>query len=239
MTSPSSGAQVEDPLADQTAATPGQPSTVRIGTVQAADPIEVLIGGVNGTLVQPKAMGIHGMYRPRIGDVVALLGQSVDGSQSSGSTWLLLGPVSPGTSADWGSRTNFQVESQTIANTAYDAATFLTFCATPFVVPPSGKILLAWSAELRNTVAGSFTLISPEIRTGSVPNAGNLILAASDNRQIRNDNVQIIRSSDTDLIDLITLGATRGQTLNVTLLHRVGANTGPISRRRVTVTPAF
>lgn len=82
---------VEDPLADQTAATPGQPTTARVGTVQGINPIQIEMGG---TIVQAESLGFLTDYNPVVGDRVAMLAQTVDGASSSGSTWLVLGAIS-------------------------------------------------------------------------------------------------------------------------------------------------
>jgi hypothetical protein len=98
----------DEPLADQTAAQPGQPSTIRIGTVQSVNPLSVLLGGQNGTIITPAALGILNDYFPLVGDTVVLVGQSVEGAQSSASSWSILGSLSSSASrrADW---TNYAI----------------------------------------------------------------------------------------------------------------------------------
>jgi hypothetical protein len=235
VTSPIQGANVEDPLAEQSAVTPGQPSTVRTGTITAVSAAGVIQVTMGGTVIDNASLGISGFYRPRVGDTVALLGQSVEGSQSSGSTWLIIGQITSAEAGDWGTVTNYNVEPFTTSSGAYTTAGPSSFVGVPFYAPPSGKILVSWSAELRNTTDGQFTLISPQIAAGAALGSGAVLVPFSDDRQIRNDNIQLVRSSDTDLIS----GLTPGLQMNCTLYHRIGGGTGPISRRRVTVAPAF
>lgn len=111
-----------------------------------------------------------------------------------------------------------------------------TVCGVAFVAPPSGKVMIRWSAELHHGT--SFILVSPQVRTGSTVNAGTIVTTpvdwtANDDRTVRNDNALDVRSSDQDLMYSLVPGSS----YNVTLLHRVGALTGTIGRRRITVTP--
>jgi hypothetical protein len=56
-------------LAQQIATVPGQPSSVRIGTVESVNPIVVSIQGT-----QFANVGVVAAYYPQVGDVVAVLG---------------------------------------------------------------------------------------------------------------------------------------------------------------------
>lgn len=80
-------------LAGSVTETAGQPATVRVGTVVATTP--ELVVEVQGSRLLPEAVGILGAYVPAVGDTVAVLGQSVEGAGSSGSSWLVLGHASP------------------------------------------------------------------------------------------------------------------------------------------------
>lgn len=74
-------------LAQQIAAAPGQPSSVRIGVVSSTDPLTIEAQGTVFTDV-----GVVRGYTPTTGDVVALLGQS-SASGSDPASWLCLGAV--------------------------------------------------------------------------------------------------------------------------------------------------
>lgn len=69
----------------------GQPATIRVGVVVDASP---LIIDMQGTLLQGDNLGRVGTA-PALGDVVLLLGQSVRGAGSSGSSWVCLGKINP------------------------------------------------------------------------------------------------------------------------------------------------
>ena len=222
---------LSEPLAGAVVAAAGQPATVRLGTILQISPtLQIDMGG---TVLDPAAVGINALYRPRVGDVVALLGQSVEGADTSGSTWLLLGSVSPATAGNWATQMGFDQTGFTTNSVAYTTAGVISFCFTPFIVPPSGRVLLHWSAEIHHGT--SFCLVSPQIATGAAAGAGTVIVGATDDRTVRNDATAVTRSAHTDLIT----GLTPFQQLNCTLYHRVGAGTGTIGRRRVVVQPVY
>ena len=75
-------------LADAVVEAAGQPLTSRVGTIRAVNPIEVDIGG---TILNPAVVGCVSSYLPRTGDTVALVGQAVEGADTSGSTWMIVG----------------------------------------------------------------------------------------------------------------------------------------------------
>jgi hypothetical protein len=112
MTSP------DEPLADQTAATPGQPSTVRVGTVQAINPIQILMGG---TVIDRDSLGFLTDYNPVVGDTVAILGQAVEGANSSASTWLVLGAIN---AAAPSRRPELQILAMTQRAAQFDSPTY-------------------------------------------------------------------------------------------------------------------
>jgi hypothetical protein len=74
-------------LADAVVETAGQPLTSRVGTIEEVNPIRVNMGG---TILDPAVVGCASSYLPRIGDTVVLVGQAVDGAESSGSTWMIV-----------------------------------------------------------------------------------------------------------------------------------------------------
>lgn len=69
----------------------GQPATVRVGTVVGTSPLRV---SVQGTVFEGDALGLIGSA-PSLGATVLLLGQSVRGARSSGSSWVILGTLQP------------------------------------------------------------------------------------------------------------------------------------------------
>lgn len=71
--------------------TAGQPLTARVGTVIDTSPFQV---DVQGTIFQGDRLGIIGST-PAVGSVVLLLGQSVKGAKSSGSSWVVMGEINP------------------------------------------------------------------------------------------------------------------------------------------------
>lgn len=76
-------------LADQIFNAAGQPATVRVGTVVATAPLTVDVQGTPFT-----SLGLLDVApAPGLGDVVLLLGQSVKGAKSSGSSWIVLGRI--------------------------------------------------------------------------------------------------------------------------------------------------
>lgn len=65
----------------------GQPLTARIGVVVSTSPLIVNVQGSNFD-----ELGLVGTL-PSLNDTVLLLGQSVKGSSSSGSSWVCLGTI--------------------------------------------------------------------------------------------------------------------------------------------------
>jgi hypothetical protein len=67
----------------------GQPATIRVGVVTSTSPFEVTVQGSAF-----KVLGRIGAA-PALGATVLLLGQSVKGSKSSASSWVVLGQIVP------------------------------------------------------------------------------------------------------------------------------------------------
>lgn len=78
-------------LAEQVVETAGQPCTVRIGVVLAINPTVRV--DIQGAVILPESVGVLGSYVAAVGDTVAVLGQAVEGDDTSASTWLILGPT--------------------------------------------------------------------------------------------------------------------------------------------------
>lgn len=70
----------------------GQSASTRVGVVVSTSPLRVRIQGV---VFEGDSVGRLKSATPAIGDRVLLLGQSVSGSASSGSTWIILDTILP------------------------------------------------------------------------------------------------------------------------------------------------
>lgn len=78
-------------LTDEIFDSSGQPATIRIGVVTSTSPFEVTVQGAPFT-----ELGLLNVAPPpALNAVVILVGQSVRGSKSSGSSWIVLGEVIP------------------------------------------------------------------------------------------------------------------------------------------------
>lgn len=75
-------------LVTQITSAPGQPSSVRIGTITSVRPTVGV--SIQGTIFTD--VGVLGAYYPRTGDVVAVLGQS-NASGTDPTSWLILGTL--------------------------------------------------------------------------------------------------------------------------------------------------
>jgi len=69
----------------------GQPLTARVGIVVSSSPLRV---NVQGTIFEGDSLGLIGST-PSVGAVVLLLGQSVKGAKTSGSSWVVIGTINP------------------------------------------------------------------------------------------------------------------------------------------------
>lgn len=74
-------------LAGSIAEVAGQPATMRVGVVTSTSPLTVNVQGTPFT-----GMGRIGAV-PAVGSTVLMLGQSVQGSRSSGSSWVVVGVI--------------------------------------------------------------------------------------------------------------------------------------------------
>ena len=118
---------MSDDIAQAVQDSGGQPSTVRIGTVVSTNPIQIDLGG---TILGLEALGFLTPYTPSVGDVVALLGQSVEGAQATGSSWLALGAIVAANTGLLGTaafHTNGPAGTQVTNTGAYDDMTAVTF----------------------------------------------------------------------------------------------------------------
>lgn len=79
---------MQQELASGISAAAGQAATTRVGTIAAVNPMRVEVAGV-GLLTE--SVGCVSSYQPRVGDTVALIGQSVEGADGFASSWLIVG----------------------------------------------------------------------------------------------------------------------------------------------------
>lgn len=199
----------------------GQPATVRVGTVVGVNPVVITVQGT-----EFEDVGFLNGAPLAIGATVAILGQS--SISADGSSWLALGGISPVTLAP---AEAVAIPSYNVTSLTYTVAGPVAFCSVAFIVPPSGMVILHWSAEINHGT--NFCLLAPQIATGPGPGTGTVVVAASDDVTVRNDASAVCRTASSELVS----GLTPGQQLNVTLYHRVGGGTGTIGRRRVMVVP--
>ena len=122
MTSPQLPAQIQ--------ATPGAPSSVRIGTVTGINPVIV---SLQGTVLED--VGFLGSYVPAVGDSVVLLGQSSTVSTDP-TSWLALG------SSFGVTRAAYQAGEELFNFAAQTSAFVDVLFAQPYPAPPavSGNI---------------------------------------------------------------------------------------------------
>jgi hypothetical protein len=118
------------PLPAQIRATPGAPSSVRIGTITGVNPVVV---SLQGTVLND--VGFAGSYVPLIGDSVVLLGQSSSVSTDP-TSWLAIGSSHPV------SQSAYQAGEELFNFAAQTSAFVDVLFALPYAVPPavSGNI---------------------------------------------------------------------------------------------------
>lgn len=138
-------------LTQQIASAPGQPASVRIGTVASVNPTSVNIQGAVFTDV-----GIVAAYYPQVGDVVAVLGQS-NASGSDPTSWLILGGLGAPTA---------QAGSETISFVALTSFTVAVLFDQVFSRLPSVSTNInngtastaGWASRAFNVTTAGFTL---------------------------------------------------------------------------------
>lgn len=143
-------------LAEAVVDTAGQPTTSRVGTILGVNPIQVDVGG---TALNPAVVGCVSSYLPRTGDTVVLLGQAVEGADSSGSTWLIIGACVNSGSGEF-SHNGIQIQPAPHANNT-GAFTDINGFLFPFTKRRNASLLhgrMALSAySSANAAGGEFT----------------------------------------------------------------------------------
>lgn len=107
-----------------------------------------------------------------------------------------------------------------------------------FTAPPSGKVKIHWACGLTNsgTSGSNYTLCAFQIRAGTTLGSGTVYQAADDNRALQITGTTLeMQKGRTSLVS----GLTPGNSYNVTLMYKVGAGTGTISRIEVVVDPCI
>lgn len=66
----------------------GQPSTTRVGIITSVAPVTVEL---DEQPLNPAVVGCVASYSPRVGDNVVLLGQAIEGADTSASSWTMVG----------------------------------------------------------------------------------------------------------------------------------------------------
>lgn len=114
----------------------GQAATVRIGTITSVAPLRIDLGG---TSLLTESVGCVSSYIPRLGDTVVLVGQSVQGADTSGSTWLIVGACSNSGSSQF-SHNGIQILASAQSEGA-GVLTNVTGLVFPFTKRRSGSLL--------------------------------------------------------------------------------------------------
>lgn len=201
----------------------GQPATVRVGTVVSVDPLQV---SVQGSVFDD--LGLIG-EPPAVGATVVLLGQSVLGAASSGSSWLVLGGPMPAEAA--ATTVSSGIYSPPINTTSAVYGPVVSH-GVAFRVPASGKVLCHFRTS-HFAPAGSTALTSVRLGEGAVVGAGTLIQAPL-------DDVAISGSANEFGTTVWFPNLTPGLEYNVEFAHRSsGGGNCFWSRREVIISPVF
>lgn len=131
-------------------------------------------------------------------------------------------------------QSNVDTTSRTTTSGTYTAVLSPAgICGTIFVAPTSGRVIVAFTADMTLSVA-NFSFASIEIREGAVVGSGTPVVAATDARALRHDVTQPLTHGRTSPIS----GLTAGLTYNVQFMQRANGVTLTMSNREVVVFPA-
>ncbi len=129
--------------------------------------------------------------------------------------------------------TRYASENTTLSDAHSTYTALSPTCGIDFIAPPSGLVLINYSATIHGSSATAFGLLAPQVRQGSTVGSGTVIYAASDN-----DALQVTNTVDMSFGKEIPVpGLTPGAPYNVELLVRSNG-TGTYGRRKVIVKPA-
>jgi hypothetical protein len=171
---------------------------------------------------------------------------TVTGSGSFGSTLTatgnttLSGTLAVAGAVSWGTPGNLTgsadgVENTSLPVTATSYGALSPTCGTFFNAPPSGIMIVDYSAVLRGSAAANFCAAAPQLRNGLIVGSGSIFSAASDNDAAIVTGTVDIRSAGT----VRYAGLTPGAGYNVELLTRVNTGTGNANRRKVIADPTI
>lgn len=111
-------------------------------------------------------------------------------------------------------------------------------CGVSFVANTFGKAQLEWTSQAESNVAGNAVYVSVEVRTGAVVGAGDIVLAASDERAIAHGDASTGENTRLGASQTYPLtGLTPHATYNAQIVYRITGDNGDIRYRSVTVTP--
>lgn len=220
-------------LAEAVQGAVGQPSSVRIGTVDALSPLAV---SIQGTPLDD--VGILTSYAVAVGDSVVVLGQS-SSAGSDPASWLVLGSASPIP------RQQPQFDFTDTQVAGFTSTSYIS-SATPvgvsFIAPPSGIVRVDWSARFQTNTINIRSVVSTQIATGSTLDAGTVVAngSASDGYALENNN-DPAGAANTRLQAGMwrwVTGLTPGDGYNAVVKFRMlGAGNGDIFNQRILVTP--
>lgn len=110
-----------------------------------------------------------------------------------------------------------------------------------FTAPPSGKVMIAWAAGLQNssTGANAYSLVTFQIRQGTTIGSGTSVVAGDDNKSLQVHNLASGNGERQMGRTEAYFSLTAGNSYNVSLMFRVGANTGTFSRVSITLIPCI
>ena len=127
----------------------------------------------------------------------------------------------------------FDQTSRTTTSTTFTSVlTPAGLCGLVFTAPPSGKVTIDHSVELKNS-STFYSICAPSVRAGSTIGSGTIIFPSQFDYGVRNDQSALLRNSSSHLLT----GLTPGSVYNVSLEQVVGGGTGTFVRREVIVRP--
>jgi len=218
-------------LAEAVQQAAGQPSSVRIGTIDSVVPLTV---SVQGTTLDD--LGLLGSYTPVVNDSVILLGQS-SSTGSDPASWVALGAASP---------VPRQPPQTALSGTPVGGFTSTTYVASSppvgvwFVAPPSGIVRVDWSSRFQTNTINTRTAVSVQIATDRTLDAGTVVSSANDNSALENNNDPAGGANtrlQAAMFRLVT-GLTPGAEYNAVVKFRMlTAGNGDIYNQQILVTP--
>jgi hypothetical protein len=123
----------------------------------------------------------------------------------------------------------------TSSTTFVNSLTTTTTRGIAFTAGASGAVLVFYQCTGRNSLAGQFTIVDFEVRTGTTVGSGTVVRASDESSASAPMSDSINQQMQHNGHDLVT-GLTPGNSYNATMTYRVtGAATGTFNRRKITV----